>query len=179
MVSKSEQMDAEGLGRKLLLTPLWWHPKNPWKADCRYSDSISQMLTLQALSSPFNAGTAKRGDLGRGKALGDLWQSVPPNGRIHLLSIEQARANDICLAWPLLQSPAVKFFFFVQILGGEKLLKFGEKCQWNIFKRPERAKNVSNAFRIVFRILFRVFQTVFRIVLKIFRRQIRSARVPP
>ena len=41
------------------------------------------------------------------------------------------------------------------------------------------AKNVSNAFRIVFRILFRVFQTVFRIDLKMFRGQIRSARVPP
>ena len=26
----------------------------------------------------------------------------------------------------------------VQILGGEKLLKVVEKCQWNIFKRPER-----------------------------------------
>ena len=32
------------------------------------------------------------------------------------------------LAWPSLQSLAVKKnFFFVQILGGEKLLKFGEK----------------------------------------------------
>ena len=26
----------------------------------------------------------------------------------------------------------------VQILGGEKLLKFVEKCLWNIYKRPER-----------------------------------------
>ena len=31
-----------------------------------------------------------------------------------------------------------KKLFFVQILGGEKLLKFVEKCRWNIFKRPER-----------------------------------------
>ena len=30
-----------------------------------------------------------------------------------------------------------KKHFFVQILGGEKLLKFVEKCRWNIFKRPE------------------------------------------
>ena len=29
--------------------------------------------------------------------------------------------------------------FFVQILGGEKLLKFVEKCRWNIFKRPDKA----------------------------------------
>ena len=28
--------------------------------------------------------------------------------------------------------------FLVQILGGEKLFKFVEKCRWNIFKRPER-----------------------------------------
>ena len=28
-------MNAEGLGRKLLLTPPpRWHPENPWKADC-------------------------------------------------------------------------------------------------------------------------------------------------
>ena len=31
------------------------------------------------------------------------------------------------LAWPPLQSLAAKKNFFVQILGGEKLLKFGEK----------------------------------------------------
>ena len=31
-----------------------------------------------------------------------------------------------------------KKLFFVQVLGGEKLLKFVEKCQSNIFKRPER-----------------------------------------
>ena len=31
-----------------------------------------------------------------------------------------------------------KQLFLVQILGGEKLLKFVEKCRWNIFKGPER-----------------------------------------
>ena len=31
-----------------------------------------------------------------------------------------------------------KKLFFVQILGGEKLLKFVEKCQWKTLKRPER-----------------------------------------
>ena len=36
-----------------------------------------------------------------------------------------------------------------------------------MFKRPERGKNVSVAFRIFFRILFRVFQTVFRIDFKL------------
>ena len=46
------------------------------------------MLSLQALSSSLNAGTAKRGFLGQGKALGDLWQSVPQNGRVHLLGVD-------------------------------------------------------------------------------------------
>ena len=57
---------------------------------------------------------------------------------------------DNLLAWPPLQSLAVNFFFFVQILGGEKLLEFVEKCRWNIFKRPERGykffKRVSDHF---------------------------------
>ena len=84
------------------------------------------------------------------------------------------------LAWPPLQSPAVKKkFFFVQILGGEKLLKFGETWAVKIFSRPERGKHFSIAFRIVFRVLFRVFQTVFRVKLKHFRGQFRSAGVPP
>ena len=34
------------------------------------------------------------------------------------------------LAWPPLQSLAVKInFLFARMLGGEKLLKFGEKCR--------------------------------------------------
>ena len=41
--------------------------------------------------------------------------------------------SSITLAWPPLQCLAVKKnFFFVQILGGEKLLKFGEK--WAVKK---------------------------------------------
>ena len=47
--------------------------------------------------------------------------------------------TDILLAWPSLQSLAVKKnFFLVQILGGEKLLKFGEKWAVKSFWRPER-----------------------------------------
>ena len=74
------------------------------------------------------------------------------------------------LAWTHLQSLAVNFFFFWQILGGEKLLKLVEKCRFKIFLIGLRgAKHFSVGFRIVFRILFRVFQTVFRIDLKVFR----------
>ena len=68
-------MDAEGLGRKLLLTPpLLATPGKPLASH--------EMLTLQALSSSLNPGTAKRGCLGQGKPLGDLWQPVPQNSRI-------------------------------------------------------------------------------------------------
>ena len=38
----TEQMDAEGLGRKLLLNPLCWPLQNPWKADRGYCDGISK-----------------------------------------------------------------------------------------------------------------------------------------
>ena len=73
-----------------------------------------------------------------------------------------------------------KLFFFVQILGGEKLLKLLLKSAGEIFSSGLRgAKHFSNAFRIVFQILFRAFQTVFRIGFKVFRGQFRSARVPP
>ena len=53
---------------------------------------------------------------------------------------EMPKKSQNVLAWLPLQTLAVKInFVFVQILGGEKLLKFVEKCRWNIFKRrPER-----------------------------------------
>ena len=64
-------MDAEGLGRGLLLTPLGTPPpKVPKKQTVGTVTASHKMLTLQALSSSLNAGTAKRGFLGRGKAFG-------------------------------------------------------------------------------------------------------------
>ena len=46
-------------------------PDNLWKADCAYCFTASlRMLTLQTLSSSLNAGTAKKGCLGWGKAFG-------------------------------------------------------------------------------------------------------------
>ena len=50
--------------------------------------AFHKMLTLQALSSSLNASTVKRGCLGRGKAFGDLRQSVPQNSRVHLHLID-------------------------------------------------------------------------------------------
>ena len=59
-----------------------------------------------------------------------------------------------------------KIFFFVLILGGEKLL---EKRRYNIFKRPERGLifvgHVSNRFSD----LVSLFQTIFRVKLNLFR----------
>ena len=55
------------------------------------------------------------------------------SGRHRGIASERASPGFL-LAWPPLQSLAVKKnFFFVQILGGEKLLKFGEKWAVKIF----------------------------------------------
>ena len=78
----TEQMDAEGLGHKLLLTP---------SSDPRRAPTVTasyKMLTLQALSSSLNAGTAKRDCLGRGEAFGCPPAVCPPNGRVHLHILE-------------------------------------------------------------------------------------------
>ena len=68
-----------------------------------------------------------------------------------------------------------KKLVFVQILGGEKLLKFVENAGEIFLSGLRGAKTFSNFFRI----LFRVFQTVFRIDFKYFRGQFRSADMPP
>ena len=61
----TEQMDAEGLGRKLLPAT----PRKPLKSRLWVLTASHRMLTLQALSSSLNAGTANRGCLGLGKAV--------------------------------------------------------------------------------------------------------------
>ena len=57
-------MAAEGLGRKLLMIP----SNDPRKQTVGTVTTFQKMLTLQALSSSLNAGTAERGCLGRGEA---------------------------------------------------------------------------------------------------------------
>ena len=81
-------MDAEGLGRKLLLTPSGDPRRTPEKQVVGTVTASHKMLTLQALSSSLNAGTTKRGCLGRGEAfgyppavrppvfLGEKWQRI-------------------------------------------------------------------------------------------------------
>ena len=63
-------MDAEGLGRKLLLTPSDGPRRAPEKQTVGTVTASHKMLTLQALSSSLNAGTAKRGRLGQGEPFG-------------------------------------------------------------------------------------------------------------
>ena len=65
----TEQMDAEGWGRKLLLTLPLATSDNPEKQTVGTVTASRKMPTLPALSSSRSAGTAKRGCLGRGKAL--------------------------------------------------------------------------------------------------------------
>ena len=59
----TEQMDAEGLGRKLLLTPSADPRTIPEKQTVGTVTASHKMLTLQALSSSLNAGTATGGSL--------------------------------------------------------------------------------------------------------------------
>ena len=73
-------MDAEGLGRKLLLIPR--RPsENPEKQTVGSLGTVTasnKILTLQALSSSLNAGTAKRACLSRGKAFESPPAVCPP-----------------------------------------------------------------------------------------------------
>ena len=56
----TEQMDTEGLGRKVLLTPHWRPPENtPKEQTVATATASHEMLTLQALSSSLNTGTAQ------------------------------------------------------------------------------------------------------------------------
>ena len=54
----TEHMDAEGLGRKLLLTPSGDPRRTPEKQAVGSVTASHKMLTLQVLSSKLNAGTA-------------------------------------------------------------------------------------------------------------------------
>ena len=74
----TEQMDAEGLGRKLLLTSPS-DPRQPLKSRLWVLwQHLTKMLSLQALSSSPHAGTTKRGHLGLGEAFGWPPAVCPP-----------------------------------------------------------------------------------------------------
>ena len=77
----TKQMDAEGLGRKLLPTPSSDPRRAPEKQTVGTVTASHKMLTLQALSSSLIAGTARGGCLGQGEAFGCPPAVCPPNGR--------------------------------------------------------------------------------------------------
>ena len=77
-------MDAEGLGRRLLLTPSGDPCRTPEKQTVGIVTASHKMLTLQALSSSLIASTVKEGLPGPRRGFGALRQSVPQNGRVHL-----------------------------------------------------------------------------------------------
>ena len=81
-------MDSEGLGRKLLLTPSGDPSRAPEKQTVGTVIASRKMLTLQALSSSFNPGTAKRAAWVEERLLVALRRSVPQNGRVHLHILE-------------------------------------------------------------------------------------------
>ena len=71
-------MDAEGLGRKLLLTPSG-DPRGTLEMQTVGAVTASpKMLTLQALSTSLNAGAGKGGCLSRGEAFGCPPAVCPP-----------------------------------------------------------------------------------------------------
>ena len=78
-----------------------------------------KMLTLQALSSSLNAGTAMRGCLGRGELLGALRQSVPQNGRVHYKYVLAGGPHKIPVAggFKTYHPPPLKKYFWTKKRG--------------------------------------------------------------
>ena len=79
-------MDAEGLGRKLLLTPLG----DPRRTPETLTDSISQNANPASTFELSQCRHCKE----RLRLLGDLRQSVPQNGRVHLHIEDGTRAQQ-------------------------------------------------------------------------------------
>ena len=114
-------MGRGGFGSRTAADPSGDPPKVPKKQTVGTVTASHKVLTLQALSSSLNADTAKRGFLGQERLWGDLRQSVPRNGRVHLLGVE------VSVATPA--EPRGEKKKLCKFLGGEKLLKFVKKCR--------------------------------------------------
>ena len=115
----TEQMDAEGLGGKLLLIRSGEPRRAPEKQTVSTVTASHKMLTLQALSSSLNAGTAKKGCLGRGEASGCLLAVRPPKRPRPFAHYRYGRKEKIVL--PALLQKLVGDFF-----GGFFAGKFGK-----------------------------------------------------
>ena len=104
----TEQMDVEGLGRTLLLTPAGDPHRAPEKQTVGSVTASHKMLTLQASSSSLNAGTAKRGCLGRGEAFGCPPAFCPPKRPRPLAHYRSTKAT-LGLARPFEWASSPKF----------------------------------------------------------------------
>ena len=113
----TEQMDAEGLGRGLLLTPLGTPPKVPKKQTAGTVTASHNMLTLQAM--PALQREALRA---KERLLGDLRQSVPQNGRVHLLGVE---ILGLEMGAPILLAPGILLSFCRKTSMSRKILVSG------------------------------------------------------
>ena len=94
----TEQVDAEGLGRKLLLTLLVTPRRAPEKQTIGTATASHKMLTLQVLSSSLNApGTAKGGLPGPRRGFWVLSGSLSPRTTASIYTLpgkhEKFRAN--------------------------------------------------------------------------------------
>ena len=82
-------MDAEGLGRELLLTP---PPPDPRRTTEKQTVGTVQHLIKFYLCKHFRAlsmlALQREAAWAEERLLGDLWQTVPQNGRVHLLGID-------------------------------------------------------------------------------------------
>ena len=85
-------MDADCLGRKLLLTPSDLQ-RTPEKQTVGTVTS-HRMLTLQALSSSLMPALKREAARTEERLLGDLRQPVPQNGRVRLHIIDRRLPGD-------------------------------------------------------------------------------------
>ena len=108
----TEQMDAEGLGRKLLLTviellTLSGSPRRaPEKETVGTVRASHKMLTLQALSGSLNVGTAKRGLPGPRRGFWVPSGSLSPKTAASICTLEIFVCNRLKLNRNLFLSPA-------------------------------------------------------------------------
>ena len=86
-------MDAEGLGRKLLLTPSGDPRRAPEKQTVGALTASQKMLTLQALSSSLDAGAAKGGVPGLRRGFWVPSGSLSPRTAASICSVQKNVEN--------------------------------------------------------------------------------------
>ena len=101
------------MGRKLLLTPSGDPRRNPEKQTVGAATASHKMLTLQALSSSLNTGTAKGSCLGRGEAFGCPPAVCPPKrprpfAHQRILGLQKGSKSHVRVVFESFSSPLQK-----------------------------------------------------------------------